>query len=107
MLFLNQVPGGVVGQAGDQRRLRQSVAVRNPAAGDAQRAGPHACHVKWPNVPSKPAPLWLGAWFPQWWAGEPEFAEGVMEVDWVRINSNIANFDYNDLAPWIGVRWRF
>ncbi len=33
--------------------------------------------------------------------------EVVTQIDWMRINSNLANFDYDDLAPWIGVRWRF
>lgn len=37
------------------------------------------------NVPSKPGNLWLGLWFPPKWAGEPEFSEAVMKVDWVRI----------------------
>ena len=33
--------------------------------------------------------------------------EVVAQVDWEQIHSNLANFDYSDLAPWIGVRWRF
>jgi beta-glucanase (GH16 family) len=37
------------------------------------------------NVPSEPAPLWLGVWFPQVWAGQPDFVKAVMRVDWVRI----------------------
>jgi beta-glucanase (GH16 family) len=37
------------------------------------------------NVPFLPAPLRIGVWFPQWWAGEPDFIEGAMEVDWVCI----------------------
>jgi hypothetical protein len=38
------------------------------------------------NVPSEPAPLFLGVWFPQVWAGEPDFDETNMRVDWVRIS---------------------
>ena len=37
------------------------------------------------NVPSEPAPLWLGVWFPQQWAGTPDFEEAEMVLDWVRI----------------------
>jgi hypothetical protein len=33
--------------------------------------------------------------------------EAVAQVDWIQVSSNIANFDYTDLAPWVGVRWRF
>lgn len=33
--------------------------------------------------------------------------EIIAQVDWIQISSNLANFDYSDLAPWIGVRWRF
>jgi glycosyl hydrolase family 16 len=39
------------------------------------------------NVPSEPAPLWLGVWFPQTWAGTPDFGEAVMRVDWVKVSS--------------------
>jgi beta-glucanase (GH16 family) len=43
-------------------------------------------HVSDSNVPSMPANLWLGAWFPSGWAGEPEFAQATMMVDWVRVS---------------------
>ena len=39
------------------------------------------------NIPSTPAPLWLGVWFPKDWAGIPNFDQTVMQVDWVRISS--------------------
>jgi beta-glucanase (GH16 family) len=42
-------------------------------------------HVTRHNVPSEPGNVWLGAWFPPVWAGEPEFDEAEMIVDWVHI----------------------
>jgi beta-glucanase (GH16 family) len=38
------------------------------------------------NIPSKPAPLLLGVWFPKEWAGNPEFDETDMLIDWVRVS---------------------
>jgi beta-glucanase (GH16 family) len=38
------------------------------------------------NIPSEPAPLWLGVWFPKDWAGTPDFGDAEMLVDWVRIS---------------------
>ncbi len=37
------------------------------------------------NVPSEPANLWLGTWFPPDWAGVPDFNQAEMLVNWVRI----------------------
>jgi beta-glucanase (GH16 family) len=37
------------------------------------------------NVPSEPSNLWLGTWFPQDWAGKPDFDQAEMLVEWVRI----------------------
>jgi beta-glucanase (GH16 family) len=37
------------------------------------------------NVPSEPANLWLGAWFPPDWAGIPDFDQAEMLVESVRI----------------------
>ena len=42
-------------------------------------------HVTRTNVPSEPGNLWVGAWFPPVWAGEPEFDEAEMIVDWIHI----------------------
>lgn len=42
-------------------------------------------HVATKNVPGAPANLWLGAWFPHLWAGDPAFAEAAMPVRGVRV----------------------
>ena len=42
-------------------------------------------HVARTNVPSEPANIWLGLWFPPQWAGKPEFTSVSMRVDWIRI----------------------
>jgi beta-glucanase (GH16 family) len=36
------------------------------------------------HIPFYAGRLWLGAWFPNAWAGEGNFAHAQMEVDWVR-----------------------
>jgi hypothetical protein len=33
--------------------------------------------------------------------------EVVPQLDYTRINSNLNNFDYDNLAAWLGLRWRF
>jgi hypothetical protein len=35
-------------------------------------------------IPFYAGRLWIGAWFPNGWAGEPNFAEAQMEVDYVK-----------------------
>ena len=45
----------------------------------------HLLYTASENVPTEPAPLWLGVWFPQVWAGDPNFTIADMLVDWVRI----------------------
>ena len=42
-------------------------------------------HQTLDNIPSEPAPLLLGVWFPKSWAGDPDFDQEEMLVDWVRI----------------------
>ena len=37
------------------------------------------------HIPYKAGRLWIGAWFPNGWAGKPDFDTSVFEVDWVRI----------------------
>ena len=37
------------------------------------------------HVPSKAGRLWVGAWFPNGWAGDPEFETDVFQVDYVKI----------------------
>ena len=37
------------------------------------------------HVPTKAGRLWVGAWFPNGWAGTPDFDTSVFEVDYVRI----------------------
>jgi beta-glucanase (GH16 family) len=37
------------------------------------------------HVPSLAGRLWIAAWFPNGWAGEPNFDSAHLEVDWVRI----------------------
>ena len=39
------------------------------------------------TVPTRAGRLWLGAWFPQGWAGEPDFDIAALEIDWVRITA--------------------
>lgn len=41
------------------------------------------------HVPFISGRLWLGAWFPRYWAGKPDFAEAEMLVDWVRITPGL------------------
>ncbi|MFC5068518.1 family 16 glycosylhydrolase [Flaviflagellibacter deserti] len=36
------------------------------------------------TVPTRRSRLYLGAWFPKGWAGQPTFAEAEVVVDWVR-----------------------
>jgi beta-glucanase (GH16 family) len=43
------------------------------------------CATTRTNVPSKPANLWLGVWFPPDWAGIPDFEQAEMLVNQVRI----------------------
>ncbi len=38
------------------------------------------------HIPSEPSPLLLGVWFPKTWAGEPDFDETDMLIDWVRVS---------------------
>ena len=47
-------------------------------------------------VPSKAGRLWIGTWFPNGWAGVPDFESSIMEVDWVRITPF---GEPNDLPP--------
>ena len=42
-------------------------------------------HTATEKIPSAAGRFWLGLWFPQGWAGEPNFDTGTMEIDWVRI----------------------
>ena len=37
------------------------------------------------HVPSFIGRLYIGAWFPRLWAGEPQFEQEVLKIDWVRI----------------------
>ena len=37
------------------------------------------------HIPSEPSPLLLGVWFPKTWAGDPDFGETDMLIDWVRV----------------------
>ena len=37
------------------------------------------------HIPTKAGRLWVGAWFPNGWAGTPDFDTSVFEVDYVRI----------------------
>ena len=37
------------------------------------------------HIPYKAGRLWIGAWFPNGWAGTPDFDTDVFEVDWVSI----------------------
>ena len=37
------------------------------------------------HVPTKAGRLWVGAWFPNGWAGTPDFDTSVFEVDYVKI----------------------
>lgn len=37
------------------------------------------------DIPNYASRLWIGAWFPQNWAGSPNFDTTTLEVDWVRI----------------------
>ncbi|CAN5385103.1 hypothetical protein BH09SUM1_BH09SUM1_03480 [soil metagenome] len=37
------------------------------------------------TVPTRAGRFWVGAWFPDRWAGAPNFDISTMEVDWVRI----------------------
>ena len=37
------------------------------------------------HVPTAAGRLWLGAWFPKEWAGDPDFESAQMVVDWVRV----------------------
>ncbi|SDA37400.1 Glycosyl hydrolases family 16 [Lachnospiraceae bacterium G11] len=36
-------------------------------------------------IPTKAGRFWVGVWFPKYWAGDPNFAEGEMLVDYVKI----------------------
>ena len=36
-------------------------------------------------IPNKAGRFWVGVWFPKYWAGNPDFAEGEMLVDYVKI----------------------
>lgn len=42
-------------------------------------------HTATEKIPSAAGRFWLGLWFPQGWAGEPNFDSGTMEIDWVKI----------------------
>lgn len=42
-------------------------------------------HTSYDFVPTAAGNLWIGAWFPENWAGVADFAEATMEIDWVRI----------------------
>jgi len=42
-------------------------------------------HTSYDNVPTYAGRLWLGLWFPERWAGDPNFNQARMYVDWVRI----------------------
>lgn len=37
------------------------------------------------HVPFLRSRFYIGAWFPKYWAGEPDFSLDALEVDWVRI----------------------
>lgn len=43
-------------------------------------------HVSRRNIPTEPAPLLLGVWFPKAWAGQPAFKETTMSIDWVHVS---------------------
>lgn len=41
------------------------------------------------NIPSEPSPFLIGVWFPKAWAGNPDFVQDTLHVDWVRITQSI------------------
>ncbi|MGI2293551.1 glycoside hydrolase family 16 protein [Paenibacillus sp. GXUN7292] len=42
-------------------------------------------HTTTDHVPTHASRLWIGAWFPNSWAGTPDFDIETLEVDWVKI----------------------
>lgn len=42
-------------------------------------------HTQYEKVPTCASRLWVGVWFPQAWAGVPDFAQTQLEVDYVKV----------------------
>ena len=62
------------------------------------------------HIPTKKSRLWIAAWFPDGWAGTPDFDTDTLEVDWVRITpfnepndetafESFPNFGWADADP--------
>ena len=45
------------------------------------------------HVPTLAGRLWVGAWFPDSWAGDPAFETSELLVDWVRITPFLESGD--------------
>ena len=37
------------------------------------------------HVPTRAGRLWVGAWFPENWAGDPDFATSEVVIDYVKV----------------------
>lgn len=42
-------------------------------------------HTSYDYIPTNAGRLWLGLWFPRYWAGTPDFDTAAFEIDYIRI----------------------
>eukprot|EP00164_Ancoracysta_twista_P000321 GFYU01000445.1.p2 GENE.GFYU01000445.1~~GFYU01000445.1.p2 ORF type:complete len:648 (-),score=276.65 GFYU01000445.1:332-2275(-) len=56
-------------------------------------------------TPTVSGQLWLGAWFPYLWAGNPDFDTSVMEIDYVKITPFYENGDDWMLPSYPDLGW--